>query len=69
MVTPTKELDFEALRPRFSAVVSTLGHWLGALHCSSSTPPADSALGAERAMIRPSQHERIAIETHREDRV
>ncbi len=68
MVTPTKELDFEALRPRFSTVVTTLGHWLGALR-GSSAHPVDPARGAEQAMIRPSQHERIAIETHREDRV
>jgi len=67
MVTPTKELHFDSVRPRFSAVVTTLGHWLGALR--SSTRPVDPALSAEQAMIRPSQHERIAIETHREDRV
>jgi hypothetical protein len=68
MVTPTKELDPEAFRPRFSTVVTTLGHWLGALR-SPSTRPVDPALSAEQAMIRPSQHERVAIEAHREDRV
>jgi hypothetical protein len=68
MVTPTKELDLEAFRPRFSTVFTTLGHWLGALR-GSSTRPVDPAPSAEQAMIRPSQHERIAIETHREDRV
>lgn len=67
MVTPTKELDL-AVRPRFSTIVTTLGHWLGTRR-SPSTRPVDPALGAEQAMIRPSQHERIAIETHREDRV
>ena len=67
MVTPTKELDINAYRPRFSIVVTTLGHWLGALR-GASMRPVDPALGAEQAMIRPSQHERVAIETHREDR-
>ncbi|HEY4165547.1 MAG TPA: hypothetical protein VGM96_02190 [Reyranella sp.] len=68
MVTPTKELDFEACRPRFSTVFTTLGHWLGTLRTPSARP-IDPALSAEQAMIRPSQHERIAIEAHREDRV
>ena len=68
MVTPTKELHLDASRARFSAVVTTLGHWLSALR-GSSTRPVDPALGAEQAMIRPSQRERIAIEAHREDRV
>jgi hypothetical protein len=68
MVTPTKELGLDAYRPRFSAVFTTLGHWLSVVR-SSSTRPVDPALGAERAMIRPSQHERVAIEAHREDRV
>lgn len=68
MVTPTKELHLDALRPRFSTIVSTLGHWLSALR-SSSPRPVDPALTAEQAMIRPSQHERVAIEAHREDRV
>jgi hypothetical protein len=68
MDTPTKELDLDTLRPRFSTVVTTLGHWLGALRFSS-TRPVDPALGAEQAMIRPSQHERVAIEAHRADRV
>jgi hypothetical protein len=67
MVTPTKALDLYALRPRFSTVVMTLGHWLSAWRGSSAH--VDPALSAEQAMIRPSQHERIAIETHREDRV
>jgi hypothetical protein len=67
MVTPTKELDL-AVRPRFSTIVTTLGHWLSARRCSS-TRPVEPALSAEQAMIRPSQHERIAIEAHREDRV
>ena len=67
MVTPTKELDL-AVRPRFSTIVTTLGHWLGARR-GPSTRPVDPALSAEQAMIRPSQHERIAIETHREDQV
>ena len=68
MVTPTKELDPNALRPTFSTVVSALGHWLSARR-SSSTRPVDPALSAEQAMIRPSEHERVAIEAHREDRV
>ncbi len=68
MVTPTKELDLDVSRRRFSTVVSALGQWLGALR-GSSTRPVDPALGAEQAMIRPSQHERVAIEAHREDRV
>lgn len=68
MVTPTKELELDAHRRRFSIVVSTLGQWLGALRGSSSRP-VDPALSAEQAMIRPSQHERVAIEAHREDRV
>jgi hypothetical protein len=65
MITPTKDLDLEALRPRLSTVVATVGGWLNALR----RPPVGPALSAEQAMIRPSQHERIAIETHREDRV
>jgi hypothetical protein len=68
MVTPTKELHRDVLRPRFSTVVTTLGHWLDGLR-SPSVRPVDPALSAEQAMIRPSQHERIAIETHRADRV
>ena len=68
MVTPTKEPDLDTYRPRFSTVVTTLGQWLGALRCSS-TRPVDPALSAEQAMIRPSQHERVAIEAHRENRV
>jgi hypothetical protein len=68
MVTPTKDLDPEALRPRFSTVVTTLGHWLGALR-GSSTRHIDPALSAEQAMIRPSPRERALIEAHREDRV
>ena len=68
MVTPTKELDCEAVRPKFSTVVSTLGHWLGTLR-GPSPRHVDPALSAEQAMIRPSQHERIVIEAHREDRV
>lgn len=68
MVTPTKEPELEALRPKFSAVVTTLGHWLGALR-SPSPRPVDPALSAEQAMIRPSQRERVAIEAHRADRV
>ena len=68
MVTPTKELDLDVSRRRFSTVVSTLGQWLGAWR-GSSPRPVDPALGAEQAMIRPSQHERVAIEAHREDRV
>ena len=51
MVTPTKELDL-AVRPRFSTIVTTLGHWLGARRYSS-TRPVDPALSAEQAMIRP----------------
>ena len=68
MVTPTKELDLDASRRRFSTVVSALGQWLGALR-GSSTRPADPALSAEQAMIRPSPRERAVIEAHREDRV
>jgi hypothetical protein len=68
MVTPTKDFDLDALRPRFSTVVSTLGGWLGALR-RSPTRHTDPALGAEQAMIRPSPHERVAIEMHREDRL
>jgi hypothetical protein len=68
MVTPTKELHLDASRRRFSTVVSTLGQWLGALRGPSARPVAP-ALSAEQAMIRPSQHERVAIEAHREDRV
>ena len=68
MVTPTKEPDFEAVRPKFSTVVSTLGHWFGALR-GPSTHHVDPALSAEQAMIRPSQRERTVIEAHREDRV
>jgi hypothetical protein len=65
MVTPTKELD---MRPRFSTVVATVGGWLNAFRRAPMHPVAP-ALGAEQVMIRPSQHERIAIEAHREDRV
>ncbi len=68
MVTPMKEHDLDALRPRFSTVVATVGGWLNAIRRSPARP-TDPALGAEQAMIRPSQHERVAIETHREDRV
>jgi hypothetical protein len=68
MVTPTKDLDLAALRPRFSTVVSALGGWLGALR-RSPTRHADPALGAEQAMIRPSPRERVVIEAHREDRL
>jgi len=68
MVTPTKDLDLDALRPRFSTVVSTLGCWLGVLR-RSPAHHVDPALGAEQAMIRPSPHERVAIEAHREDRL
>jgi hypothetical protein len=68
MVTPTKELDFDASRPRLSTVVTTLGHWLSAWR-HPSTRPVDPALGAEQAMIRPTRRERVTIETHREDRV
>jgi hypothetical protein len=67
MVTPTKDLDLDALRPRFSAVVTTVGGWLNALR-RPPTRPIDPALSAEQAMIRPSPHERVAIEAHREDR-
>jgi hypothetical protein len=66
MVTPTK--DLAALRPRFSTVVTTLGGWFCALR-RSPVHHADPALGAEQAMIRPSPHERVAIEAHREDRL
>ena len=31
MVTPTKELHLDVFRPRFSTVVTTLGHWLDGL--------------------------------------
>lgn len=68
MVTPTKVLDLDASRGRFSTVVSTLGQWLGALR-GPSTRSVDHALSAEQAMIRPSQHERVAIDAHRRDRV
>jgi hypothetical protein len=68
MVTPAKDLDLATLRPRFSTVVSTLGGWLSVLR-RSPTRHADPALGAEQAMIRPSPHERVAIEAHREDRL
>ena len=68
MVTPTKELGLDASRRRLSTVVSTLGQWLGVLR-GSSTRVINPALGAEQAMIRPSQHERVAIEAHRDDRV
>lgn len=68
MVTPTKELDIDSLRPRFSTVVAAVGGWLNALRRAPSRP-VEPALGAEQVMIRPSQHERVAIETHREDRV
>ncbi len=68
MVTPTKEPNLDALRPRSLTVVTTLGHWLGARR-SPSTRPVDPALGAEQAMIRPTEHERVVIEAHREDRV
>jgi hypothetical protein len=68
MVTPTKELSLDALRPRFATVVAAVGGWLSALRRAPARPVAP-ALGAEQIMIRPSQHERVAIEAHREDRV
>ena len=68
MVTPTKEHHLDVLRPRFSTVVTTLGHWLDGLR-SPSVRPVDPALNAEQAMIRPSQRERAVIDAHREDRV
>ena len=64
----TKDLDLDALRPRFSAVVTTVSGWLNALR-RSPIRPVDPALNAEQAMIRPSPRERAVIEAHREDRV
>jgi hypothetical protein len=72
MVNPDKELDLDALRPRFSTVVAALGSRITALAAvlrRPTTPPADPALGVEPMMIKPSPHERVAIETHREDRL
>jgi hypothetical protein len=63
---PTKDLDLGTFRPRFSNAVAALGSRIGAL--LRATPRSDPALGAEQAMIRPSPHERVAIESHREDR-
>jgi hypothetical protein len=68
MVTPTKDLDLAALRPRFATVISALGCWLGTLR-RPLVHNVDPAAGAEQAMIRPSRHERVVIEAHREDRV
>jgi hypothetical protein len=67
MVTPMKDLDLDALRPRFSVVVTTVGGWVSALR-RSPTRHIDPVLSPEQAMIRPSPHERVAIEAHREDR-
>jgi hypothetical protein len=67
MAFPTKDLDLDTLRPRFSNAVAALGSRIGALLRAMPSRP-DPALGAEQAMIRPSPHERVAIETHREDR-
>jgi hypothetical protein len=69
MVTPTKDLDLDALRPRFVTVMSALGSWLTGLRSAPQRPVVEPASTAEPAMIRPSQHERIAIEAHREDRI
>ena len=72
MVTPTKDLDFDALRPRFATVMTALGmsarSWLTGLRRAPARD-VDPAAGAEQAMIRPSRHERVVIEAHREDRV
>jgi hypothetical protein len=67
MVTPTKDLDLDALRPRFVTVMTSLGSWLTSLR-RAPVREVDPAAGAEQAMIRPSPHERVAIEAHREDR-
>ena len=73
MVTPTKDLDLDALRPRFATVMTALGMTaLGSWLIGWRRAPvrdADPAKGAEQAMIRPSRHERVVIEAHREDRV
>jgi hypothetical protein len=68
MVTPTKDLDLDALRPRFVTVMSALGSWLTGLRRVPQRP-VEPAPNAEPAMIRPSPHERVAIEAHREDRI
>jgi hypothetical protein len=62
----TKDLDLHALRPRFVTVMSALGGWL---RRRSPQRTVDPALSAHQAMIRPSPHERVAIEAHREDRL
>jgi hypothetical protein len=68
MITPTKDLDLAAFRPKFVTVMSAFGGWLGAL-CRPPVHHVDAVPASEQMMIRPSPHERVAIEAHREDRV
>jgi hypothetical protein len=62
----TKDRDLRAFRPRFVTVMSVLGGWL---RRRSPSRPVDPALSAQQAMIRPSPHERVMIDAHRQDRL
>ena len=68
MVTPTKDLQLDTSRPKFLKVVSSVGGWLSALRLSPTRHTAP-VLTPEEAMIRPTPHERVVIDAHREDRL